>query len=260
MLDINQIESFYPENLRSFKRNMLREYIQYKIIETIFTSSFAPGLAFMGGTAIRIVHGGTRFSEDLDFDNINLSRENLEELSLIIRKRLALEGYEPEEKNSFRLAFRSSIRISRILQKAGISGHRDELLTIQVDAEPQNFEYEPQSLIINKFDVFGRIRVVPVDILLSQKICCMFTRKRPMGRDFHDIIFLMARTQPNLSYLRDKLGITSGEVLKKEILLRCKDLNFSHLSRDVAPFLMNHEDAYKILSFREYVEDLEFTV
>ena len=34
MLDIKQIEPFYPENLRPFKRNLLREYVQYKILET----------------------------------------------------------------------------------------------------------------------------------------------------------------------------------------------------------------------------------
>ena len=36
MLDLKQIESFYPEYLRSFKRNLLREYLQYKILEAIF--------------------------------------------------------------------------------------------------------------------------------------------------------------------------------------------------------------------------------
>jgi len=29
MLDIKQIESFYPEHLRAFKKNLLREYLQF---------------------------------------------------------------------------------------------------------------------------------------------------------------------------------------------------------------------------------------
>ena len=29
MLDIKQIESFYPEPLRAFKKNLLREYLQF---------------------------------------------------------------------------------------------------------------------------------------------------------------------------------------------------------------------------------------
>lgn len=69
MLELSQIESFYPESLRPFKKNLLREYLQYKILEIIFLSEFAQGLSFMGGSAIHIVHGLPRFSEDLDFDN-----------------------------------------------------------------------------------------------------------------------------------------------------------------------------------------------
>lgn len=72
MLELNQIESYYPEHLRVFKKNILREYLQYKILEIIYDSKFTVNLVFMGGTAIRIIHGGSRFSEDLDFDNINL--------------------------------------------------------------------------------------------------------------------------------------------------------------------------------------------
>ena len=68
MLDLKQVESFYPESLRPFKRNLLREYLQYKILEIIFGSEFGEKLVFMGGTATRIIHENTRFSEDLDFD------------------------------------------------------------------------------------------------------------------------------------------------------------------------------------------------
>ena len=76
MININQIEQFYPENLRSFKRNILREYLQYKILEIIFNSGTAPKLSFIGGTSLRIVHENTRFSEDLDFDNFNLKESD----------------------------------------------------------------------------------------------------------------------------------------------------------------------------------------
>ena len=73
MISLHNIEQFYPENLRGFKRNMLREYLQFKILEIIFNSRLAPKLSFIGGTALRIVHENTRFSEDLDFDNFNHS-------------------------------------------------------------------------------------------------------------------------------------------------------------------------------------------
>jgi predicted nucleotidyltransferase component of viral defense system len=37
-------------------------------------------LSFIGGTAIRIVYGSQRFSEDLDFDNFGLTFEQFENL------------------------------------------------------------------------------------------------------------------------------------------------------------------------------------
>jgi predicted nucleotidyltransferase component of viral defense system len=61
MLDLKQIEVFYPEFLRSFKRNLLREYLQYKILEKIFDSEFGEALSLMGGTAIHMIYGNKRF-------------------------------------------------------------------------------------------------------------------------------------------------------------------------------------------------------
>lgn len=257
MLDLKQIESFYPENLRPFKKNLLREYLQYKILEAIFVSPFAGALCFMGGTAIRIIHSNSRFSEDLDFDNRSLDKAGFEKLTEHIRKRLTREGYEAEVKNVLKTAFHSSIRIPEILFKNGISGHKEEKLIIQVDTEPQQFSYTPESVLINKFDVFIRAHVVPVDILLAQKITCLFTRKRLLGRDFYDIIFLSAKTKSNLDYIKEKTGLSSGEKLKKQILLKCKGLDFKQLVRDVSPFLMNKGDAKRILSFPEYIQTIE---
>jgi predicted nucleotidyltransferase component of viral defense system len=258
MLDMTQIESYYPEKLRPFRKNILREYLQYKMLEIIFTSPFAGSLGFMGGTAIRIVHAGTRFSEDLDFDNRSLDRSGFENLSGLIEKRFALEGYEVEVKNTMRTAFRSSVRISGILQETGISRHRDEKLAIRIDAEPQDFDYKPQGIIMNKFGIFTRIHAVPVDILLAQKIACIFTRKRAVGRDFYDIIFLMGKTSPNMDYIGNKLDIHSGAALKKKIIRRCRELDFQALSKDLAPFLINPSDSVKIISFPDYISTIKF--
>jgi len=98
MLNIEDILSFYPTNLRPFKRFILREYLQYKILEILFNSPHATKLCFLGGTCLRIVHNNTRFSEDLDFDNFALSNQDFEAISEHLKKALQLEGYEVEIK------------------------------------------------------------------------------------------------------------------------------------------------------------------
>lgn len=258
MLDIKEIESFYPEYLRPFKKNLLREYLQYKILEAIFSSRFGSKLSFMGGTAAHIIYANARFSEDLDFDNRGLNKDDFGQLSKRIQRKLRLEGYSLEVKDVFKGAYRAYIKVKDILFEQGISRHRDEKLIIQVDAEPQKFRYRQDKPIINQFDIFTRINVVPVDILLSQKICAIFTRKRTMGRDFYDVIFLLGKTKVNIDYLRSKLNIKNKDDLKKRLLLKCKRLNFKQLAKDVEQFLFNPTDAKKILLFDEYIKRYDF--
>ncbi|PIW92942.1 MAG: hypothetical protein COZ87_03985, partial [Candidatus Moranbacteria bacterium CG_4_8_14_3_um_filter_43_15] len=115
MLSLAEIEKYYPENIRAFKRNILREYLQYKILQIIFNSKYANKLSFLGGTALRIVHDNARFSEDLDFDNFGLKEKEFDEISQLVKKHLELEGYEVEVRNIFKDAYRCYVRIPKLL-------------------------------------------------------------------------------------------------------------------------------------------------
>ena len=258
MLDIKQIESSFPEDLRPYKRNLLREYLQYKILEIVFDSEFGAKLFFMGGTALHIIHSNTRFSEDLDFDNLGLDHKDFEQLTETIKKKLELEGCNVEIQNVMKGAYQSYIRIPDILFLNGLSRHREEKMLIQIDMEPQGVSYRPDKVILNKFDVFLRINVVSVDLMLSQKIFAIFDRRRPMGRDFYDVVFLFSMTKPNLGYLEAKVDIKGLKALKKKLLLRCKDLDFRQLARDVEPFLYHSKDSKKVLFFQDYIRGLKF--
>lgn len=189
MLSLDQIEQYYPENLRAFKKNILREYLQYKILEIIFNSKLAPKLSFLGGTALRIIYANTRFSEDLDFDNFGLSEPDFSALATEVKKELEKEGYKTEIKNVFKGAYRCYIKMPKILFDNRISGLEEEKILIQIDTAPHNFDYKPDKKILNKFDIFTEISITPLDMLLSQKIYAAFNRKRAKGRDFFDIVF-----------------------------------------------------------------------
>lgn len=256
MLDLSQIESFYPQPLRVFKKNILREYLQYKILDVIYDSNYAVKLAFMGGTALRIIHGSNRFSEDLDFDNFNLTKTEFEEIGELVRKRLVLEGYSIETRNVFKDAFHCYISILNILYENKISQHKEEKLMIRLDTEPQGITYSLEKVIINKFDIFTRINVVPASTLLSQKIFAILNRKRTMGRDLFDTVYLFNRTTPNFDYLRLHTNIKNMAELKDILLAKCDKLDFKLLSRDVEPFLVNPGDSKKVLLFRDYIKSL----
>jgi predicted nucleotidyltransferase component of viral defense system len=255
MITLDQILAAYPENLRAFRESILTEYLQYKILNSIFNSQYAGKLAFLGGTALRIVYGSTRFSEDLDFDNFNLSEQEFTDLSKIIQKDLMLEGLEVEVNTVTKNAYRINVRIPKLLFDSGLSAMSDHKILIQVDTVPQNFEYVPEKPLLNKFDVFTQINVVPKDLLLSQKIFAAVNRKRIMGRDFFDIVFLHGiGARPNFAYLKKNIGIDNQGDLKNYLLKKTAVLNFEDLARDAEPLLFDPRDKKKVLLFREFVE------
>jgi len=257
MLTIEQIEQGYEEKLRPFKRNILREYLQYKILDIIFNSEFSNKLVFMGGTALRIIYGNTRFSEDLDFDNLGLSEKEFEDLLLLVKKGLELEGYIVEVDNVFKGAYRCIIKLPEVLFNNKLSVIKEEKIMIQIDTVAQKFEYIPERKIINKFDVFTEIAVAPLSVLLSQKFFAVFNRKRDKGRDFYDILFLLQLIKPDYAYLKDKLGISNESELKEKLLLKIDGSNLEDLTKDIEPFLFNPSDSKKILLFGNYIKQID---
>jgi len=256
MISMDQIESFFPPPLRPFKRNILREYLQYKILEAVFAADEGRRLVFLGGTAIHIVHGNPRFSEDLDFDNRDLSMEAFAGLAAQVHRALSREGYTIELGMREQGPRRADFRFVGLLQSMGITGHREEKLLIHFDAQPQNFDYRPQQVIINKFDVFCRINIVPIDILLSQKIACILQRPRAIGRDFYDTVFLWGKTAPDPAYLAQKAGIRDEAQLFAELKARCRDLDLKRLAKDLEPYVNGPSESRKVILFRDFIESL----
>lgn len=258
MLSLTEIEKYYPDYLKGFKRFIIREYLQYKILQVVFDNSlYANKLCFLGGTCLRLIHENTRFSEDLDFDNFNLSEQDFESISSVISKDLEKEGYEVEIKNTYKGAFHCYIRFPELLFKEGLSGHREEKILIQLDTEPQHFDFKPERHILNKFDVFTEILTTPQEILLAQKFYAILNRPRPKGRDFFDVVFLLGKTKPNYDYIKLKLDIDSPKDLKSAILKRCNEIDMAEMARDVAPFLFDAKDEKRVRLFVEYLKQVE---
>ena len=71
MMQLELIKNFFPRGIRenaSFQKYMLKEYIQFLILDYLSTTPFTKKIAFIGGTNLRLVKRIDRFSEDLDFD------------------------------------------------------------------------------------------------------------------------------------------------------------------------------------------------
>lgn len=259
MLSIDQIKTFYPENLHQFPDFILKEYLQYKILEIIYNGSFANNLCFLGGTCLRIVHENRRFSEDLDFDNRSLKEDQFELLAKEIEREMNLLGCKTEVKMVIKSAWHCYIKFPGLLYKEGLSGYKEQKILIQLHTEPQDFDYEPERHILNRFDVFTTILTIPTELLMAQKLFALLNRKRSKGRDFYDVIFLMGKQiQPDYKYLETKLGISDSENLKETMLKKIQTLDLDKISEDVEPFLFKPSEMKRIGMFKELVEQYSF--
>lgn len=259
MLNVETLLRYYPEPLRVFKRFILREYLQCRILEILFDGPHADTLAFLGGTCLRIVHGNQRFSEDLDFDNFGLTEANFAEVSGHIQRELSLVGYDVEIRMVTKGAYHCYIKFPGLLFEQGLSGYYEERILIQLDTEPQGIDFEPEVFLLNRFDVFSRIRVTPKDLLMAQKCYAILNRPRNKGRDFFDLVFLMGMdVAPNLDYLRHKVNIHSTEALKAALIAKCEQLDMEEMATDVAPFLFSARDVKKVSLFNDYLKTYNF--
>lgn len=255
MLSLAEIEKDYPQNLRAFGSFLLREYLQHKILQFIFDSPYANQLCFLGGTCLRIVHGNSRFSEDLDFDNFGLKEERFGEIADHVKDQLEREGYGIEMKTVYRGAYHCYIRFPELLYREGLSGHAGQKILIQLDTEPQHFDFTPDKYILNRFDVFTQIFVTPPELLLAQKFYTILNRQRNKGRDFFDAIFLLSKIgAPDYDYLKKKTGIATAIDLKDRVLEKCSTIDMGEMAKDVEPFLFNPSDTKKVVLFTDYIK------
>jgi hypothetical protein len=171
-----------------------------------------------------------------------------------IRMNMELEGYQVEIRLVYKSAFHCHIRFPGLPFQEELSGHREQKILIQLDTEPQHYDYTPQSYLLNKFDVFTEILTTPPSILLAQKIYAVINRKRNKGRDFFDIVFLMSKeVKPDMGYIKSKLSMETTEELKTAMLDKCEQLDMKEMARDVQPFLFNAMDTKKVERFTQLV-------
>ena len=258
MIDLEQIKSRYPESLHKDADQLLREYLQYLILEIVGNSPQAPQLVFLGGTCLRLVYESQRWSEDLDFDNQGLDQADFDDLARRIEYQLGLRGYTVQTRTLQKGAFHCHIRFPGILFQYGLSGHKEARILIKLDAERQAYDYEPRIHTLRKFDVLCAIKATPPDLLLSQKIAAAIGRKRPKGRDFYDIRFLLERgTRPDYGYLRARFGVDDAPALRRYVLDATAAYDFAALAADVRPFLFHAGDAEGVRSFPAYWDRAE---
>jgi hypothetical protein len=253
MLEPSVVYEAYHESAPVWRTSILREYLQLKTLQYIYGTTHGASLVFMGGTAIHLFTGSPRFSEDLDFDNRGVSASGFSTLVGDVAHRFALEDVACDVVVKDHQGMTAVFRFTDMLQRWGLTGHRDSVLRIKVDMEPQNFDVVPDRRILSRLDVFVPVLLTPTPVLLAQKFTALLGRPRTMGRDLYDISWLLGQTKPDYAYLAGKAGIPDVAHLRQVVLDKLATLDIAALRTDVLPFLPSPEDADRITLFAEFM-------
>ena len=248
MLNSKQITNF--TGLKVFNKHFLIEYCQHELLDSFFKQKGSENFSFVGGTAIRIVYGGQRFSEDLDFDAQTTT--NFDELLTKVVKDMENKGFLIEFRLIHKDAYHCHLKFPRILHELGLSGHKEEKLLIKVDASKTS-NFAAIDYLLNNYGVFRSINVTPPDIILSKKLLTIIQRKRPKGRDLYDVIWLWGMTQPNKDYLKKVTGKSLPRILEN-IMTYTSKMDLKAMQQEVKLFLVDPDQVSRMLLFPQFIK------
>jgi len=230
-------------------RNYLKEYLQYPVLEFIYTNRKYKQFVFIGGSCLRICFNAPRLSEDLDFDLDKKTWERLD-ISKIAKE---IEEYFKKEylldvKTKCQGKSRIYLKFS-VLRDLGLA-NKSESDWLYVKIEPSQTYFKEPKIELSPISQYGFnfiIRNYSLEFLMTGKLCAIFSREwfkgdeqeiNIKGRDFYDLFwYLQKGISPDFSNLKKIIGIGDWEKLKEELKKRIGDnVTSQKLSYDLKNF------------------------
>lgn len=227
------------ELTREFKINetvVAREFVQITFLKELYAQNFSKDLFFKGGTAIRLLYGGHRFSEDLDFTFMLGEKKFEKSMGAFFS---ALSNRYP-----FKFKERDSITGKTYLLTAQIPVI-EPLVYVRLDFSGREDVLEPTNSILKTnypIIVQNFIRALSKDEILAEKVRALMTRNK--HRDLYDLWVLQdlgGVLRPNL--IKKKLDYYGEKMDRKRILARLEKFSKEEFIVDLRPFVpLNERD------------------
>jgi hypothetical protein len=258
----------------------LREIMQEIALLGLWRSKFFEKAAFYGGTALRILYGMERFSEDLDFSLLKpMTDFDLSRYSGAVERELRSFGFEAtmttrEKKDAspVQSAFLKANTLKHLLiiktaEEIAWPISRGQVLKIkiEVDTDPPPGFVTENKFILQPIPFSVRTFVLP-DLFAGKMhaVLCRRWKSRVKGRDWYDLVWYAANhPQLHLSHLEQRM-IQSGHLKQDEQMNREKffaliteavdKLDVNQARKEVESFVKN-TDALKVWS-KEFFQDV----
>ncbi|MGI5827788.1 MAG: nucleotidyl transferase AbiEii/AbiGii toxin family protein [Patescibacteria group bacterium] len=221
-----------------------REYLQIVVLKELYEENFSKDIFFKGGTAIRIVYGGQRFSEDLDFtsqategfeDKINKFFQNLtNNYPVTFKERKSLTG------KSYLLTGKIESLSSPVFIRTDFSLRENVL-------EPTNQILRTDYPVI----VQNFIRTLSKNEMLAEKVRAIIKRKK--HRDIYDFwVLLELGAEFNTTLISKKMEFYGEKFDKNTLLKELGKFNKDDFTRDLSP-LVSYQDKERLPQLFDYV-------
>lgn len=211
---------------------IMREYLQLLFLSYLYQDKISDRIYFKGGTAIRLLFGSSRFSEDLDFST-TYSKSEIKEIIYKIKKSLQREI--PAVKIVPLYLGKNTSRYRLVYQPEDFKYP----LTIRIDLnEVKSIKEVKTSALVTKFTivVFPLINHLSEREILAEKLRALITRAK--GRDFFDVWFLLKKgIKLDKDLLKKKLKERARSLNKEAILKKIENTSNRDLERDLSQFL-----------------------
>jgi len=245
----------------------LREIIQEVALLGLWRAKFFEHAAFYGGTALRILYGLDRFSENLDFSllapspDFNLARytasleEELQAFGFNVRVEMVDKVVESAVQSPF---LKANTRNELLVIEAGeeftgqVVAGQVLKVKIEVDTDPPPGFSTQTRYLLQPIPFAVRSYSLP-DLFAGKMHAILFCKwkNRVKGRDWYDLVWYAANhPHLNLAHLEQRMrqtGHWSGEkklspAVFTDLLLKAIDrLDVNQARKDVAPFVKDQQ-------------------
>ena len=257
----NMLKKYHCHSRQDYT-NALKEIFQEIALLGLWRSKFYEKAAFYGGSALRILYGLDRFSEDLDFTLLAPDADfSLASYNQAIMDELNSFGFDVQVitkikniQSTIQCAFiKASSKKQLLVVEAPTdmikSLHRMQQIKIKMEVDidpPGKFTTEAKQL---SQPISFSVKTLTQPDLFAGKIhaiLCRPWKQRVKGRDWYDFVWYIGRGVPvNLIHLRERLiqskAWSADQALTHQDMVtllhkKIQAIDFSQARRDVVPF------------------------
>jgi predicted nucleotidyltransferase component of viral defense system len=183
--------------------NIAREYCQHLCLRAFYQQNGSEQVMFKGGTALKIIYGSPRFSEDLDFSGFGVTIQQIENWLLATIGEIELHGVGADLQESKPTSGGYLARLNCRLHDYYVQ------IRVEISLRQPNDVQGQGTIITPAYLPAYVLTQLPEFRLVEEKIAALLTRSRP--RDFFDLYFLLRKglispdMKPHLATVRNRL-------------------------------------------------------